>query len=76
MRHIEVSDVICDWLSRDYDPRYQQNLNGSGASCALTAVATLKPTSEIIYICMAADLLRHVMMEVQRAEARCLDGAG
>jgi hypothetical protein len=40
----------------------------SEAACGLAAAATLRPTSEIVYICIAADLLRQMMTELQRAE--------
>jgi hypothetical protein len=40
----------------------------SESTCALTAAATLRLTSESVYICIAADLLHQMMTELQRAE--------
>jgi hypothetical protein len=44
--------------------------SGSSESiCALTASATLRLTSESVYICIAAGLLHQMMTELQRAES-------
>jgi hypothetical protein len=52
---------------RSEDRDFGTGLAFSDADCG-TAAANSRAASQIVYICIAADLLRQMMMELQRAE--------